>query len=443
MTRKEKGLAFALLVATTAGFLAFNPFQQAKPVFGIEHATLKNGMNVYVVENHNVPAVTHMVWYKVGAADDPQGMSGMAHYLEHLMFKGTPDVADGEFSKRIQSWGGNDNAFTSYDYTAYFQTVPAEKLSTVMAMEADRMQHLTPAATPARTELNVVINERKERTDNDPAAKLGEKINAMLYKGHPYARPVIGPMQELEKLTLAEAKQFYAANYTHENAYVVVAGDTTLQDVLQNAEKTYGAIASNKQPLNRNRKMPEHLKQDVSITHNDPSVAQPLLVRSVLVPSFRLHPQKARALSVLAEILSGSTGPLYQELVVKQQLATQVDIDYDATAYDVSSFDIVVLPNTNVSLETLQTALKDLLSKLTLSELEMQQALTRMQDRAVFERDSLAGPAMVVGLKLAAGMTAQHIDTWPHSLQKTKKAEVEAALQTLRGEPAVYGNLMP
>ena len=206
---------------------------------------LSNGMDVVVIPDHRAPVVTHMVWYKVGAADEPKGVSGIAHFLEHLMFKSTDKIAVGDFSKIISKLGGQDNAFTGQDVTAYHQRIAKEQLATLMEMEADRMTHLRLTNDEVATERQVIIEERRSRIENNPGARLDEQMNAALYLSHPYGVPVIGWEHEMAKLSREDALRFYKRYYAPNNAILVVAGDVTVDEVKRLAEATYGKIPAN------------------------------------------------------------------------------------------------------------------------------------------------------------------------------------------------------
>src|SRR5277367_538925 len=214
---------------------------------------LANGLEVVVVPDHRAPVVTHMIWYKVGAADETAGKSGLAHFLEHLMFKGTEKHPGSAFSQDVAEIGGQENAFTTSDYTGFFQRVPREHLKEMMALEADRMTGLMLTDAVVRPELNVVLEEQNMRVANNPAARLGEQVDAALYLNHPYGRPVIGWRHEIEQLTRDDALAFYRRFYTPNNAVVIVAGDVTADEVKTDAEATYGKVAARAEIAPRNR----------------------------------------------------------------------------------------------------------------------------------------------------------------------------------------------
>ena len=304
----------AVLLMSLA-WLTAAPGDARAQVFNPTQFLLGNGMQVILIEDHRAPVVHHMVWYRVGAADEQPGMSGVAHYLEHLMFKGTPNVAPGEFSKIVAREGGRDNAFTSSDYTGYFQTIARDRLELVMRMEAERMHQLAPREADAKPELQVVMEERLSRTDNNPAGLFGEQLDAAQYLNHPYGRPVIGWPAEIQRLTLNDAMAFYRSHYAPNNAILIVAGAVRPAELKALAEKYYGMIPMRPVPPRvRPQEPPQLAARRLSMT--DARVAQASLRRSYLAPSRTAgEKQHAVPLAVLAEILNGPTGRLHKMLV--------------------------------------------------------------------------------------------------------------------------------
>src|SRR5262244_613188 len=300
----------------------------------VANFTLANGLEVVVIPDHRTPVVTHMIWYKVGSADETPGKSGLAHFLEHLMFKGTAKNPAGRFSQTLATIGGQENAFTTADYTAYFQRIAKEYLPLVMEFEADRMTGLVLTDDNVLPERDVVLEEFNMRVANSPDARLGEQVAAALYLNSPYGRPVIGWRQEIEKLTREDALAFYRRFYTPNNAVVVVAGDVTGDEVKRLAEKTYGKVARVAEVPPRVRPqepIPVAVRQ---LTMADARVAQPSLQRSYLVPSAATaKPGEAEALDVLSHILgNGSTCRLYRVLVAEKNIATSAGAWYQGSA---------------------------------------------------------------------------------------------------------------
>lgn len=443
------------LSALTILLAASSSWAETKPqrVFNAETFTLSNGMEVVVVPNHRAPVVTHMVWYKVGAADEPQGdgVSGAAHFLEHLMFKGSKAVAPGEFSRLIRSLGGEDNAFTSWDFTAYFQSISKTYLPTVMALEADRMININPPAKDVETELPVIIEERRQRTDNDPRALFMEQLRAVMFNTSPYGIPIIGWRDEMPKLTWQHAHDYYKTWYAPNNAILIVSGDITAEQLKPLAEKYYGFIPSKPIPAHIRPAVPEFsAEQRLTLRHAD--IRQPALIRGWRVPSFQQNPEVSYNLQVLEELISsGSATRLYQALVVKQKLASSVDLSYDGDNRGDGSLWLYAEPVPGVTLEKLETAIEQEFSAIIkdgFTDEELAKAKTRLIDSAIYARDSVAGPAMIIGQAMSAGATLEDIETWPAKIQAVERSGVEDVMKTFLDprtttSKAVTGYMLP
>src|SRR5215475_11180557 len=314
-------------------------------LFKAESFTLANGLQVVVLENHRAPVITQMIFYEAGSADAPPGKSGIAHFLEHLMFKGTPTVPAGEFSRRVALMGGEDNAFTTEDYTAFHQTVARVHLAEVMQLEADRMTHLVLAASQVDSERAVIIEERRRDIDNDPSGQLNEMMTASLFLNHPYRFPVLGWAHEMAKLSQQDALDFYHLWYAPNNAILVISGDTTAAEVRPLAEKIYGPIPSRAVPPRHRLREPTTFAPR-QLVLRDPSVHQTYWQRIYLAPAYRDRPTSlAYALDVLSELLAGSsTSRLYKDLVLGKQLAIAVDADYDSSLLDYGRFSLIAMP---------------------------------------------------------------------------------------------------
>ena len=293
------------LLLVAASLLAFSATPGSAKVYNPDTFMLPNGMQVVVVTNKRAPIVTHMVWYKVGSADEPKGKSGIAHFLEHMMFKATTNMKSGEFSSTVARNGGRDNAFTSYDYTGFFQTIAKDRLELVMRMEADRMTNILFNDEQVEPERQVILEERNMRTDNSPEAKLSEEINAAFFRNHPYQIPIIGWRHEIEALSRQDLESFYKIWYHPNNAILVVAGDVTAAEVKPLAEKYYGKLAAGPLPSRDRPSEPPHVaSQRISLA--DARVRQPNWRRMYLAPS-HVYGDKSQtyALEVGAEILGG------------------------------------------------------------------------------------------------------------------------------------------
>lgn len=437
------------LAAAVAGQLVAGLSLPARAeVFNPASFTLANGLQVVVVENHRAPVVTHMAWYKVGAADEPSGKSGIAHFLEHLMFKGTETVPPGEFSQRVARVGGNENAFTTPDYTAYFQTVAVEHLELVMQLEADRMANLRLAEDIVLPERDVILEERRQRIDNDPRSQLSEIARATLFLNHPYRIPTIGWAHEMQGLTTEDAIAFYERWYAPNNAIVVIAGDVTAEQVRPLAEKYYGAVPQRAVPQRmRLEEPPPVAPRRVELA--SPRVQQPSWMRYYLAPSYhRGAAEHAYALEVLAEILgSGPTSRLYRHLAVEQGLAAGIAAWYDPDTIDLASFVVSASPQPGVAVDQLQAAIEAELAALLangVSEAELAAAKILLQADAIKARDSLSGPARTIGAALATGSTIADIEAWPERIGAVTVEQVNAAARAvLVPDASVTSVLLP
>lgn len=431
--------------------LLLSPSVKAQ-TFGAKEFKLENGMHVVVIPNHRAPVITHMIWVKVGGADNQPGRSGMAHYFEHLMFKGTPSVAAGDYSKIVKTLGGNDNAFTGQDYTAYFFSVSVDNLERIMKMESDRLQNLSPPEEHFKSEKAVVIEERKQRTENDPRAMFFEQMDSALYVNHPYATPVIGWMDEIEKYEWPDVKAYYDSWYTPQNMIVVVSGDITVDEFKPLAEKYYGVIPQKKMPPRLRPAVPPGNAKTI-LTQHSPAVHQPVFVRTYIAPAFARDKKDALALDVLSEIMDGGpTTRLYKNLVVEQKKATSVQFSYESTALDYGSITIAATPAAAVSIADLESAIdaqiKDVLEQ-GVQEIEVSDAVQRLTDEAIFARDSIAGPAMIFGAALATGSRVEDVENWTADIAQVKAADVLNVARKYLGQdkiwirPPVTGYLLP
>ena len=416
-------------------------------LFNSRTATLANGLEVVVISDHRAPVVTHMIWYRVGAADDPPGKSGLAHFLEHLMFKGTPDAPGDTFSALVAGRGGAENAFTSLDYTAYFQTIPVQQLDDVMRLEADRMVNLVLTEDAVALEREVILEERRSRTDNDPSALLGEQMGATLYLAHPYRIPVIGWEHEMRELALDDARAFYERHYVPSNAVLVVAGDVTLAEVLPLAEAHYGAIpAGARPPRDRAQEPPQRANRRVEF--RDPRVTRPSWRRSYIAPSANRGPSEhALPLMLLADILGGGTNSrLYRALVVDRELAAGAGSYYAVNRLDDSQFGIYAAPNPGREIADIEVAVTEVVAELLAGGVtaeELERAKRGMRAGATYARDNMRGIARIFGVALLTGATIEDIESWPERISAVTTAEVVAAARYVLGGYHVTGLLLP
>ena len=401
----------------------------------VSHFTLSNGLEVVVVPDHRAPVVTHMVWYKVGAADETSGKSGLAHFLEHLMFKGTEKNPGDAFSRDVAAIGGQENAFTSGDYTVFFQRVPRDHLKDMMALEADRITGLILTDDVVRPELSVVLEEQNMRVANNPAARLSEQMDAALYLNHPYGRPVIGWRQEIEKLSRDDALAFYRRFYTPNNAIVVVAGDVTADEVKADAEATYGKVVDRAETNPRQR--PKEPQQEASrtVTLADLRVEQPSVTRDYLVPSeTTAKPGESEALDVLAHVLgSGENCRLYRSLVLDKGIALSAGAYYSGTALDYGKLGVYGSPKPGVSLRDVEAGIDAVLADVIdhgVTADELDRAKTRLIADAVYAEDNQATLARWYGSALATGQTFDEVRGWPDRIRAVTADDVQQAART-------------
>ncbi len=439
---------FVRLPAILAVLVGLAPLPSLAKVFSPTVYTLDNGLKVVVVENHRAPVVSHMVWYKVGAIDEPLGKSGIAHFLEHLMFKGTEKMPEGTFSRLISQVGGTENAFTSYDYTAYYQIVAKEHLAKVMEGEADRMTNLILSQEQVDTERQVILEERSQRTDNDPASILSEHSSATLFLNHPYRKPVIGWEHEIRGLSRQDILAFYRAFYAPNNAVLVVSGDVMPDEVRKLAETHYGSIPPSEK-INRLdiKEPPQKAPREVSL--KDPRVQQARWGRTYVAPSYVYgETRHAYPLQVLSSMLGeGATSRLYQELVVKRGIATAAGSWYGATSRGPGRFGLYATPKPGVTMEQVAAAVMEVVDEAKahgFTDAEIAQAKNEAKVQAVYARDSVRTGAQVLGAALAVGLDVEDVENEPDRIAAvTPEMIAEAMTYVLDPGQSVTSVLLP
>ncbi|MER9978203.1 pitrilysin family protein [Mesorhizobium sp. M0085] len=410
---------------------------------------LDNGMEVVVVPDHRAPIVTHMVWYKIGSADEPPGKSGIAHFFEHLMFKATSTHAAGELDRAVAAIGGSDNAFTSYDYTAFHETVVPQALGEMMGFEADRMRNLILNDDVIKTERDVILEERRSRIDSNPQAVLDEEIDATLWQNQPYRIPVIGWMQEMEKLNRTDAMAFYNKYYTPNNAVLVVAGDVEPETVKALAEKTFGKIARGPDLPPRIRPVEPEQNTRRTVTLTDGRVSVPSFTTQWVVPSYHTaKPGEAEALDVLSEILGGGNrSRLYQELVVRQGIAAEAGAFFQGTMLDDTNFTVYGAPRGDAKLADIEAAVDAEIARIAkdgVTSDELEKSKDRFVRSMIFARDKQEDMANIYGSTLATGGNVQDVQQWPDRIRKITADQVkEVAARYLNLDHATTGYLLP
>jgi zinc protease len=409
---------------------------------------LDNGMQVIVVEDHRAPVVQHMVWYRAGSADEPKGSSGVAHFLEHLLFKATDKLEAGELSATVARNGGRDNAFTSYDYTAYFQRVAADRLELMMQMESDRMRNIRLTEENIRTERDVIIEERNQRTENNPGALFGEQLSAVQYHNHRYGVPVIGWMHEMQTLDMEDALSFYQTYYAPNNAILVVSGDVLPEEVKRLAETYYGVIPANPDLPERLRTEEPPQTAERRLIFRDARVAQPYVRRSYLAPERDTGAQeRAAALTILSEVLGGGTTSFLTEaLQFDAQIATYTGAFYRGVSLDDTTFTLIVVPQPGVSLQDAEDAMDEAIERFMREGVDAEQlARIKLQIRAseIYARDDVDAIANRYGQALTSGLTVADVKAWPDILEAVTAEDIQqAARDVFDRRASVTGWLM-
>lgn len=446
LTKKlaASGIIRSIAVLVAAAVIALPAFAQTETAWKPETFKLSNGMTAVVLPDHRAPVVTHMLWYRVGSADEVAGKSGLAHFLEHLMFKATDKIPAGEFSKIVARNGGQDNAATSYDYTVYHFRIAKDRLPQMMRMEADRMVHLKLDQEEVIPELSVVREERRQNVESSPAAVLDEKVYAELYAGHPYAIPVIGHMDELAKLSRDDAVGWYRTWYGPENAILVVAGDMTAAELKPLAEQIYGAVPRRGDLKARVWPAVRPLGRSVEVSHTDPKVSQANWSRYWL--GVAMGDPDAEALQVGMEILGGGrVSRLYRGLNEQGQAVMSMAYSMEMEARGYAS--VSATPAPGVSIEAIKAAAIGITDRFlregpTAEELKRAKDMIAASD--IFARDSQMSLAEWYGERLTSGQTIEQIEGWDDRIRAVTAADVVRVMNKyLAGVNHVDAVLLP
>ncbi len=450
MPRSALRLSFPIMVVTLMLALIQQTQSAASQTMAkAQEFRLPNGLVGVVIPDNRAPVVTHMVWYRIGAADEAAGKSGIAHFFEHLMFKATKKMPSGEFSKIVSRLGGNDNAFTSHDATAYFQRIAKSRLPQIMAMEADRMVNLQLAEKEVLTERDVILEERRSRVENNPSAILDEQMSAALYRNHRYGVPVIGWEHEIAALSRKDALDFYKAYYAPNNAILIVSGDVTLEEVKKLAETTYGKLKPSAAIKKRERVKEPPLRTPLRVELKDQRAGKPMLSRHYLVPSYvTAEPGEAEALDLLMKVVGGgSTSRLYKKLVVEEKIAANAGGYYGGSGLDSTKIGIYAVPQDGASLEKVEASVDAVLADVKangVTQAELDRAKAGYVAEYVYENDNQSTMARRYGWGLVVGRTIADIDAWPDRISKVTLDQVKKAAAThLDIRHSVTGTLVP
>lgn len=415
----KTSLLCATLLLASAGVCA-NPYE----------TTLANGLRVIVKEDHRAPTAVHMVWYRAGAMDEKDGESGVAHALEHLMFKATKTLRSGEFNKRVADAGGRDNAFTSHDYTAYFQIVPNTALPQMMKLEADRMRNLVLDPKEFAAEIKVVMEERRWRTDDNPQALVSEALHSAAFQAHPYRRPIIGWMDDLEHMTWQDARRWYRSWYAPNNAYVVIVGDVDHREVFRLAQKYYGSYKAQALPPRKPQNEPEQTGIR-RVTVKAPAKL-PYIEMAWKVPKLRDVKQDSEpfALEMLAAVLDGHDASRFSKNLVRGgAIAQSAGAGYDGSLRGEALFVLDGQPAEGKTIAELEAALRNELKRIQddgVSAEELQRVKVRTIAAQTYKRDSLMAQAMEIGGAEAAGLSWRDVDTVIERLRQVTPEQVQA-----------------
>jgi zinc protease len=421
-----------------------NPRQAGNNTFQF---ALANGMQVLVIPDHRAPVATQMLWFRVGAVDDPPGISGLAHFFEHMMFRGTKAYPDDAFSQIVAKNGGETNAFTDHDYTAFYEQIAKDRLPLAMKLEADRLANLDLSDSHVGPERDVVLEERRMRVDNEPQSLMAEQMRAALHLSHPYGRPVIGWAEEVRRIDRVSAQDFYDHHYAPNNATLVIAGDVTPEEVRQMAQDAYGKVASRTlAPRAEFAEPPRMAETRMTIVRADARV--PIFSRLYRVPSYAQGtPGQGEGLEVYSQLLGGDqTSVLYRVLVEQKKLATDVGASYDGYARDAGEFSVYAVPRPGVPLDQLEKAVDQVLQVNTLAlprDNDLTRAKTELVASVTYRRDSQFSLASAYGQALTIGLTVDDVNEWPARIRAVNAEAVRKAAQTLSKRQAVTAYLIP
>ena len=416
-------------------FLIFFSFTNLKSkLFDAKQFKLKNGLQVIVIENSRAPVVSQMIWYNVGSIDEKFGKSGLAHFLEHLMFKGTKKYPSGYYSKYISKNGGTENAFTSFDYTAYYQIVPTEHLEKIVELEADRMTNLTLTDEQVETEKKVILEERYQRIDSKPSAILDESIRKSLFPNHTYGTPIIGWEHEIKALTIDDVRKFYNDYYNPKNAILIFSGDVSLKKAKEYSEKYFGKIkVKNQININRIKLNDPVLRTNIRINYDDENVKQKIWKRSFKTSSYKESIKNGIALDLGLKILTGgSTSILYRELVEKKKLVSSIGGYYQGMSRDKATVNFYAIPNENVEISNLEKQIYEIMKKSVVNGITEDRFTLQKKKYAhesIYLRDSIFQPAQIVGEALSIGIALEEIENWDEFLNEITIDDVKNELK--------------
>ena len=436
--------ALALTALPCVAFAQPDATTERAPTFQF---SLTNGMQVLVIPDHRAPVVTQMLWFKVGGVVDPPGISGLAHFFEHMMFRGTKAVPGDLYSQTIAKNGGEENAFTTHDYTAFYEQISADRLKLAMELEADRLANLDLSDSNVTTERDVVLEERRMRVENNPQALTTEQMEAALHLSHSYGRPVVGWPEEVRHIDRVSAQDFYRHHYAPNNATLIIAGDVTPDQVRVMAQSIYGKVVARQlQPRAEFAEPPRLTETRMTVVR--PDVQVPVFMRTYRVPSYaQAAAGQAESFETLAQIMGGDqTAALYRILVEEKKLATDAGSSYEGYARDAAEFSVYAVPRPGVPLETLEKAVDQVIQTFAAAQArpsDLARAKTQLVASVTYRQDSQFSMASAYGQALMIGLTVDDVNEWPTRIRAVNPAGVQKAAQGLIRRNAVTAYLEP
>lgn len=445
MIGSRRALLSALIGLAAWGAVAAQAAIPERPK--VYQFALQNGLQILIIPEPRAPVVTQMVLFRAGAVDDPPGLSGLAHFVEHMMFRGTKSVPNDLYARIVAKNGGVANALTTHDYTAFYEQVAKDKLPLVMGLEADRMANLMLSDSDVSAEREAALNDRRIRVDDNPQALLHEQMEAALHLSHPYGRPVLGWAEEIRHIDRISVREFYRRHYAPNNALLIVAGDVRPDAVRVMAQAEYGKLTARElRPRSENAQPPRLAETHMTMMRADAKV--PLFSRIYLVPSYaQAAPEQAPALAVLAQMMGGnSSAALYRILVVDKKLATDAGAAYSGMCRDSGEFSVYAVPRPGVSLPVLERAVDGVIAgfiRNTPHSADLERAKTQLIAGAIYRSDDQYALVKAYGEALMIGLTADDVGDWPGRVRAVKASAVRAAAGLLIKRDAVSAYLLP
>ncbi len=409
-----------------------NIFSQEK--FDPQEFLLKNGMKVVVIQNKRAPVIAQMIWYNFGSGVEEKGKSGLAHFMEHLMFKGTKKFPDNYYSEFLSKIGGNENAFTSYDYTAYYQVYPKAELKKILQMEADRMKNLTLSKNNVQIEKKVILEERFQRVESDPSSKLDESMRSILFPNHYYGRPIIGWRHEIEKLSYDDVLKFYKKYYIPNNAILVLSGDIDLKQAKKLTKKYFGRIRKGKSLLATKLNDPK-MSTEILVTMKHSTVKQTVWKKFYRTLSYKQNLKDSIAMDIgLKMLASGDSSLLYKKLVEEKKIFSVVGGYYQGLTKGEGNVYFYAIPKEKIDASKIDMIVMDEIKNIIDSELSNKRFEIEKKKYffdMIYERDGILNPAQIIGEALTIGLNLDDLKNWQSIIEEIDLDNIKKVLNEL------------